>query len=92
MYTPYNPLLNSKIGVYRDDFFLTIALKQRLWVLDDLSKNKKNITLIHLKIIIFTVLKNHSVLHGHVFVMTYKNRHHDATMILIYLFLSLFRA
>ena len=33
------------------------------------SKNKKNITFFHLKIIIFTALKNHSVWHGHVFVM-----------------------
>ena len=34
-----------------------------------LSKNKKNITIFHLKIIIFTAVKNCSILHGHVFVM-----------------------
>ena len=32
------------------------------------KKNKKNITLFHLKIIHFTAVKNHCVLHGHVFV------------------------
>ena len=30
-----------------------------------LSKNKKNITIFHLTIIIFTAVKNHSILHGH---------------------------
>ena len=34
-----------------------------------LSKNKKNITIFHLKIIFFTAVKNCSVLHGRVFVM-----------------------
>ena len=34
-----------------------------------LSKNKKNITIFHLKIIIFTAVKYRSILHGHVGVM-----------------------
>ena len=34
-----------------------------------LSKNKKNITIFHLKIIVFTAVKNRLILHGHVFVM-----------------------
>ena len=34
-----------------------------------LSKNKKTITIVHLKIIIFTAMKNRSISHGHVFVM-----------------------
>ena len=33
------------------------------------AKNKKNITIFHLKIIIFRAVKNHCVLHGRVFVM-----------------------
>ena len=33
------------------------------------SKNKKSIKTFHVKILIFTALKNRSVLHGHVFVM-----------------------
>ena len=55
----------SKIGVYRGiHFFLIIALEHRLLVLvrtalrvptiNVLSKNKKNITFFHLKIIFFT--------------------------------------
>ena len=35
-----------------------------------LSKNKKNVTFFRLKIIIFTALKNRSVLHGRVFLMS----------------------
>ena len=34
-----------------------------------LSKNKKNIKNFHLKIIIFTAVKNCSILHGHVFLL-----------------------
>ena len=34
-----------------------------------LSKNKKNITLFHLKFIIFKAVKNLSILHGRVFVL-----------------------
>ena len=34
-----------------------------------LSKNKKSISFFHLKIIIFTAMKNHSILHGHVIVI-----------------------
>ena len=33
------------------------------------EQNKKNITFSHLKITIFTAVKNHSILHGHVIVM-----------------------
>ena len=52
-------------------FFLIFALKHRLWVLTiyALSKNKKNITIFHLKISIFTAVENRSMLHGRVFVM-----------------------
>ena len=56
-------------GVY---IFLVFALKHRVWVLVRtvtlyvLSKNKKNITIFHLKITIFTAVKNHNVLHKHV--------------------------
>ena len=34
-----------------------------------LSKNKKTISVFHLKIIISTAVKNHSIVHGRVFVM-----------------------
>ena len=83
---PYTPLFYSKTGVYRGiHFFLIFALKHRLWVLvrttslrrflrlptiNVLSKNKKNITIFHLKIIFFTAVKNCSIFHGHVFVMS----------------------
>ena len=65
-------------------FFLTSALKHRSWVLVRtasvrrfkrvptifvLSKNKKNITVFHLKIIIFTAEKYCNLLHRHVCVM-----------------------
>ena len=65
-------------------YFLIFALKHILWILvrtvslrrflrvptiNVLSKNKKNITFFHLKILIFTALKTRSVLHGHDFVM-----------------------
>ena len=68
-------------GVY---VFLIFAPKHRLWVLVRsasvrrflrvptiyvLSKNKKNIKSFHLKIKIFTVLKNCCILQGRVFVM-----------------------
>ena len=33
------------------------------------AKIRKNITIFHLKIIIFTAVKNHCILHGHVFLM-----------------------
>ena len=78
--SPYNehPLTPHfyivKTGVYRGiHFFLIFALKHRLWVLvrtaSVLSKNKKNITIFQLKIFMFTVLKNCSILHGRFFVM-----------------------
>ena len=38
-----------------------------------LSKNKKNITFCHLIIAIFTAMKYHSILHGHVCVMESQN-------------------
>ena len=38
-----------------------------------LSKNKKNITFSHLKIIVFTVVKNCSILHGRVSVLSLAN-------------------
>ena len=76
----YTPLLYSKIGVYRGiHYFLIFGLKYRLWVLvrtpkrvptiNVLSKNKKNITIFHLKIIFLPAVKYCSILHGHVFVM-----------------------
>ena len=64
---PYNPLLYSKIGVYRGiQYFLIFALKHRLWVptINVLSKNKINIRIFHLKINIFTAVKNCCILHG----------------------------
>ena len=79
MKTPYTPLLSSKTGVYRGiHYFLIFALKHRLWVLVRtasvptiyvLSKNKKNIKKFHLKIIIFTAVKNCSILYRRVFIM-----------------------
>ena len=65
-------------GIY---FFLIFALKHRSLVLVRtasvltcttiyvLSKNKKNIAIFHLKIIIFTAVKYYSILYGRVFVM-----------------------
>ena len=70
----YTPLLDSKTGVYKGiHFFLIFSLKHRLWVttIYVLSKNKKNITIFHLKITNFSaVKKNHSILHRRVYVMT----------------------
>ena len=40
-----------------------------------MQKKKENITIFHLKIIIFTVWKNHRILHGHVSVMTEKYKY-----------------
>ena len=83
--SPYNvyPLTPQfyieKNGVYRGiPYFLLFffALKHRLCVfvrtaslIYVLSKNKKNITIFYLKIIIFTALKYCSILHDPVFVM-----------------------
>ena len=71
---PYIPFLHCKIGVYRGIYyFLTFPLKHRLWVLvrnASLRKNKKNVSLIHLKIIVFTAVKYCSILHRRAFVMT----------------------
>ena len=48
---------------------LIFALKHRLWervpIIYVFSKNKKNITIFHMKIIIFTVVKNLRIWHGH---------------------------
>ena len=69
MYTPLHPLLYSKIGVYRGKhYFLIFAPKHRLFIYV-LSKNKKNITFFHMKIIIFTVVKKCDILHRRVFGM-----------------------
>ena len=84
-YTVTPPLLYRKIGVYRGIYyFLVFALKGRLWVLVRTalrqfqplptiyvySKYKKNITTFHLKIVIFTAMKNCSLLHRRVIVMS----------------------
>ena len=66
-------------------FFIIFALKHNLWVLVRaatvvggsygyqrsiiLAKNKKNITIFHLKINIFTALKNRGILHRRVIVL-----------------------
>ena len=39
-----------------------------------LSKNKKTITIFHLKVIIFIAVKYYSILYGRVFVMGWKLR------------------
>ena len=82
--TPYTPLVYSKTGVYRGiHYFLIFALKHRLCVLIRTAseavltcihnlcfeQNKKNITIFHLKIIIFSAMKYRSILNGHVCVM-----------------------
>ena len=82
IHTPLHPtFIYSKIGVYRGMYdYLIFALKHRLWVLVSeavltlptiyvFSKNKKNITIFHLKVIIFMAVKSHGILHGCVFVM-----------------------
>ena len=77
IYTPpFTPCLYSKTGVYRAmQFFLIFALKHDCgYSLEPphvLSKNKKNITIFHLQIIIFTVVKYCSILHGRVCVMSF---------------------
>ena len=60
-----------KEGFTRVYIFLIFALKHRLCVpmIYVLSKNKKNITIFHLKIIIFTAMKNRRILHRHVIVL-----------------------
>ena len=65
----------GKLGVYRGiHYFLIFAPKYRLWVLtcthnlcfeQKYENSKKN----QLKIVIFTAVKEHCMLHGHVFVM-----------------------
>ena len=61
-------------------FLLIFALKHRFWVLVRtasrvptfyvLSKNKKKVTFFHLKLQVFTAMKNCSILHGRVIVMS----------------------
>ena len=83
---PYTPLLYSKTGVYRGIHYFLILLQNidcgyslelphgssneypqsMFW-----SKNKKNIRIFHLKIIVFTAVKYCCILHGHVGVMNY---------------------
>ena len=46
-----------------------MGTRYRVPTINVLSKNKKNITFFHLKIIIFTAVKNRCILHGRVFVM-----------------------
>ena len=68
--THHTPLLYSKTGVYRGIHFF--SLKHRLWLLVTiyvLSKNKKKITIFHLKITIFAAMKNRCLLPRHVCVM-----------------------
>ena len=85
MHTPNTPLFYSKIGIYMGIYyFLTFALKHRLWIfvrtaslgrfqlvptIYVLSKNKKNITICHLKINIFTAVTYRNILYGRVIVM-----------------------
>ena len=68
----YTLLLYSK-GVYRGlQYFLIFALKHRSWAsmrrftIYVLSKNKKNITIFHLKITILTAVNNRSILYDRV--------------------------
>ena len=56
---------NDKFQIKTGYIFLIFAL-----TINVLSKNKKNITCFHLKIVIFTALKNLSIVHRRVFVMT----------------------
>ena len=58
------PLVYSETGVYRDiHYFSYFYLNERLWVLVRtasifvMSKNEKNSTFFHLKIVILTVVK-----------------------------------
>ena len=75
IHTPLHPTFIyylSKIGVYRGIYnFLIFALKHRLWVLVRTASIKKS-HFFYLKIIIFTAVKNRSILHGRVFVMLAK--------------------
>ena len=65
-------------------YFLIFALKQILWVLVRTNEavltcthnicfeqNYENIQTFHLKIVIFTAVKNRCILHGRVFVMVF---------------------
>ena len=63
-----------KLGLTRVYIFFIVFLKHLSWVLvrtaiNILSKNKKNITIFHLKIIIFTAVKYYSILYGRVILM-----------------------
>ena len=47
------------------------SLTEAVLTIYALSKNKKNVTIFHLKIIIYTAVKYCSILHGHACVMLY---------------------
>ena len=65
--TPHFYIVKLEVtGVYI--FFHIFALKHRLWVLVRIA-SLKNITIFHLKIIVFIAVKKCSILHGRVFVM-----------------------
>ena len=55
-----------KMRDYLGDY---IGKQEAMPTINVLSKNKKNIIIFHLKIIFFTAMKNHCILHGHVIVM-----------------------
>ena len=59
------PML-SRLFIKGDNGWVVLAHKT---ISVPLSKNKKNITIFHLKIIFFTAVKICSILHRHVFVM-----------------------
>ena len=81
------PLLYNTIGVYRGiHYFLSFALKHKLWVLvltytNDLcfEKNKKNITIYH-----FYSRENYSILHRQVYVMEEPGEQGHMTLWAIY--------
>ena len=82
-FTPlYTPLLYSKTGVYRGiHYFRIFALKHRLWVLVRTASvlmcthnlcfraKIRKLSIFYIKNFIFTAMKNHCILHGHVFIM-----------------------
>ena len=55
-----------------------------------LSKNKKKVTFFHLKIQVFTAVKNCSILHGRVIVMSDSEPRRQVSGIAAPLFLQLF--
>ena len=65
------------IGFYEDLTKIIFELSSNTHLISSaakvcvLSKNKKNITIFHLKIVTFTIIKIRSTLHGHVFIFRY---------------------